>query len=191
MKFKSLMFVPALGLIAGGFLAATAAGTADARELKLAHFMPPVHHNHRNVFVPFAKEVAERSGGDLTIKIFPAGQLGPGPFDQYKRAVEGVTDIAFICHSFNPNIFRKGLLTVQMGTARTAVQATTNYYNSLELMTDEYKDVHLLAFWSVAPTIVVSRERPVRSVDDLAGAKIAIGGPAFSNVLEAWGAEAV
>ena len=191
-KSKSAILKATLAVTAAGMMASAASGMAQAIELKLAHFMPPVHHLHGNVFVPFAERVAAASGGELTIKIFPAGQLGPGPVDQYKRTVEGVTDIGFICHAFTPNLFPKGLLSIQIGEARTAVDATERYYSVFEeFLADEYNEVHALAVWSAAPAIVVSRERLVTSIDDLAGMKIVTGGAAFNSVISAWGGDPV
>ena len=50
---------------------------------------------HTQVMAPFAEKLAEVSGGKLTARIYPAGELGGGPQQLYKRAVDGVADIAF------------------------------------------------------------------------------------------------
>lgn len=69
-------------------LGAAAPGAAAGKELKLAHFMPPVHILHQKVFTPLSEDLAKATGGDLTIKIYPSEALGKGPVQQYKRAVE-------------------------------------------------------------------------------------------------------
>jgi TRAP-type C4-dicarboxylate transport system substrate-binding protein len=46
-------------------------GWAQAVELKLAHFMPPVHVQHLKNFTPFAENVAKLSNGQVTVKIYP------------------------------------------------------------------------------------------------------------------------
>ena len=74
--------------------------TLFAKELKLAHFMPPVHHLQRIMFVPLAKNLAAATNGKLTIKIYPSGGLGKGPVQQYKRVVTGVTDIGFVFQAY-------------------------------------------------------------------------------------------
>ncbi|HSO19860.1 MAG TPA: hypothetical protein VLT88_10400, partial [Desulfosarcina sp.] len=56
-------------------LPATSAA-AEVIELKLAHFMPVMHVQHREAFVPFADKVAELTGGRVRVKIFPGGTLG-------------------------------------------------------------------------------------------------------------------
>ena len=37
--------------------------TLFAKELKLAHFMPPMHHLHKNMFVPLAKDLSAATNG--------------------------------------------------------------------------------------------------------------------------------
>ncbi|MDE0112513.1 MAG: ABC transporter substrate-binding protein, partial [Albidovulum sp.] len=90
------MSITRLGLVAAlataiGFTAQSTAG----EELSVATFVPPQHHTNEVMFKWFSEEIEKRSGGTLTMKLYPAGQLGVGPVQQFKRAVEGVGDIAF------------------------------------------------------------------------------------------------
>jgi TRAP-type C4-dicarboxylate transport system substrate-binding protein len=73
-------------------------GALEAKDFSLAHFMPPSHTRHESVFVPLVEEVKEKADGELTINIYPAGELGAGPQQQYSRAVEGVADLRSDCH---------------------------------------------------------------------------------------------
>ena len=47
------------------------AQTAKPIELKLSHFLSPMHNTHTDVFVPFAKEIEERTKGRVKVTIFP------------------------------------------------------------------------------------------------------------------------
>ncbi|TYA74290.1 TRAP transporter substrate-binding protein [Seonamhaeicola marinus] len=49
--------------------------TSDKKVLYLAHSLPQTHPVHKGI-VEFQKALAKKSGGALTIKIFPDGQLG-------------------------------------------------------------------------------------------------------------------
>ena len=48
---------------------------SDKKVLYLGHSLPQTHPVHKGI-VEFQKALAEKSGGSLTIKIFPDGQLG-------------------------------------------------------------------------------------------------------------------
>ena len=64
-------------------------------ELKLSHSMSPMHHLHVNVFIPFAKEVEERTKGRVKISLYPAEAMGKAK-DHYDMALTGITDISCV-----------------------------------------------------------------------------------------------
>ena len=116
--------------LAGGLSAVLLTGAtqfAAAKELKLATFLPPTHPIV-GMYEQLGKDVAQATNGDLTIKVYAGGSLGAGPFQQYKRAVEGVADIADICHAFHAKVFAKTMLIVQPGAATTATDATNRLW---------------------------------------------------------------
>ena len=51
---------------------------AAADELSVATFVPPQHHTNQVMFKWFGEELEKRSGGSLTMKLYPA-ELSPGP----------------------------------------------------------------------------------------------------------------
>ena len=68
---------------------------AHAKELKMATFMSPKHPINTGALPYLAKNVATETGGSLTLKLYPSGQLGKGPKAQYKRVIENVAEITF------------------------------------------------------------------------------------------------
>ena len=60
-------------LVAAALLAAA---PAAAEELTVATFLPPTHHTNAVVFKWLGEELAKRSNGTLTLKVYPGGQLG-------------------------------------------------------------------------------------------------------------------
>lgn len=176
--------LPALLLVGAGVLA-----PAEARELKLAHFMPPVHKLHRAIFVPFAKDVEKATNGELTIKIYPSGQLGRGPVQQYKRVVEGVADIVFGIQSYSPGLFPRTLLAHQPGVGRTSEEMTRKMWQKIQArhLAVEYTKVKLLFSVVHSPTVLIMKTKPVYSVADLKGMKIRIGSALLSPLVKAWG----
>ncbi|CAJ1369762.1 unnamed protein product [Effrenium voratum] len=145
MKSKSLLGAAAIALVSMMPLA------VSAEELSVANFVPPQHHTNSVLFKWFGEEVDKRSGGTLTIKVYPAGQLGAGPVQQYKRAVEGVADITFGLQAYTPAIFPKTMLIIPPGKATTALEATERLLSVYdEHLADEYEDVKLLGVFTVA-----------------------------------------
>ena len=62
------------GMSGGDKKAAAASGNVQKVELKMAYQLPAEHHLSKSV-EKFAKEVQERSNGQIEIKMYPAGQL--------------------------------------------------------------------------------------------------------------------
>ena len=132
-------------------LASAVSSVTVAEELSVANFVPPQHHTNSVLFKWFGEELAARSGGSLTLKVYPAGQLGAGPVQQYKRAVEGVADITFGLQAYTPAIFPKTMMIIPPGKATTALEATERLLSVYdEHLADEYEDVKLLGIFTVA-----------------------------------------
>ncbi|MFH1797188.1 MAG: TRAP transporter substrate-binding protein [Pseudomonadota bacterium] len=174
--------------LAAALFAATS--VASAAELKLADFQPPTHFVVKNVYDPFAAQISEKTGGAVTVKVYMGGELGPGPAEQYSRAVDGVTDIAFGLPGYTASNFPKTLLAELPGVI-SADTGTARMNANVEMLSDEYKRVVLLGIWNNAPNIIFTANKPVRTLADLKGLKIRVPSRNAGLVVEAWGASPV
>jgi TRAP-type C4-dicarboxylate transport system substrate-binding protein len=176
-----------LALVAA-MLAATS--VASAAELKLADFQPPTHFVVKNVYDPLAAQISERTGGEVTVRVYMGGELGPGPAEQYSRAVDGVSDIAFGLPGYTASNFPKTLLTELPGVI-LADTGTAKMNANVDMLSDEYKRVVLLGIWNNAPNLIFTANEPVRTLEDLKGLKIRVPSRNAGLVVEAWGASPV
>ncbi len=183
MKFSRFTLSAALAIGLG-----VSAQTATSEELSVATFLPPQHHTNTGMFTWFAEEIEKRSGGTLTMKLYPAGQLGAGPVQQYKRAVEGVADITFGVSGYTPALFPKTMLAILPGTAENADQSTRAIWNIYEEhLADEYEDVKVLAVGTVAGNLFAAT-RDVSTLGGMKGAKIVPFAAMTTPIIEALGA---
>lgn len=167
---------------------ALAAGGASAKELKLSHFMSPEHPFHGMIFEWWADELLTASDGDLTIEIYPAGELGPGPVEQYSRAIDGVSDISFVVQGYTPgNPFPLTSLAEQPGAIQDVADTTGAMNRAGDLFADEYRRVHLLSTWAMPPAVLFTRNTPVQSITDVKGMKVRVGTKDAGKLVEAWG----
>ena len=164
------------------------AQTAVGEELSVATFVPPQHHTNTGMFKWFGEEIERRSGGTLTMKLYPAGQLGAGPVQQYKRAVEGVGDIVFGVAAYTPAIFPKTMLAILPGAADDADDSTRRIWAHFdEYFADEFADVKVLAVGTVAGNLFVGT-RDVSTLEGLKGAKLVPFAAMTTPLVEALGA---
>ena len=161
---------------------------ALSEELSVATFVPPQHHTNTVMFKWFGEELEKRSGGSLTMKLFPAGQLGAGPVQQYKRAVEGIADITFGVSAYTPTLFPKTMLAIPPGKATNSAEATQRILSVFdEHLADEYADVKMIGL-STAAGIGISATRDMSTLAGLKGAKIVPYAALTTQIIEAMGA---
>lgn len=167
------------------------AASVNAEELTVASFVPPQHHTNSVMFKWFGEELAKRSGGSLTMKLYPAGQLGAGPVQQYKRAVEGVADITFGVAAYTPAIFPKTMLAIPPGKANSSAEATQRMLAVFdEHLADEFKDVKVIGL-TTAAGIGIAATRDMSTLEGMAGAKVVPYAALTSPIIEAMGATPV
>ena len=186
-------FLLTAALAAGAFAAGAASpSSADAVQLKAATFMSPKHAINRGVIPALAKSLAEETGGSLTVKLFPAGQLGKGPVAQYKRVVDNVAEITFGIQGYTPTIFPRTMVVGQPGVGNSSQEVTEKIWKVYDrYLKPEYKEIKVLALFSNWPPVLITRKKQVIELADAKGMKIRAPSPANIPQLKAWGAAAV
>ncbi len=169
----------------GIFFASAAFAQSD--EIRLGHFMSPQHPMDRFVMRPLSEGYNAAMEGRSVIQIYPAGELGKGPNQQFKRAVTGETDISFGLPGYTQNLFPVTTMFELPGLYTDPVTATEAIWDNIGMVQQDYERVKLLATWSNNPTVIISRDRPVRNFDDLRGMKVRVGNPTTAKIIEDWG----
>jgi TRAP-type C4-dicarboxylate transport system substrate-binding protein len=182
------------------FLKATAAAAAAsalplsrafaADELKLATFVPPTHPIPHYVFTPvWFPEVEKKSGGTLKIRLYPSMQLGGKPPELYRQTLQGISDMCFTLPGYTSNDFPMMALTELPGLSKTGEQGTRNLWAALDkYLSGEFKSAKVLMLWNNDEAALMSKSKPIRTLDDMKGMKIRTPSAAQSAQLEALGA---
>ncbi len=166
------------------------ADISEAKELSLAYFMGPKHPMNAAVFTPFAEKLAEVSSGKLTVKQFPGGALNNVPPKQYSILLDGVADIVFTLPGYTGDLFPKTNIITFPGVCETADACTDALLNALPVVEKEY-DAKVLAIWSNSAPVLLTRDAPVRTLEDMKGLKVRVTSKQDVPFVEALGASAV
>lgn len=181
------------GLAAIGCIAAMMAGQgAFAETLRLAHFVSPAHVITSSVVEPLSEGLAADTDGELTVQVFPGGELGAGPQEQYVRALQGVADIVWGLQGYTSSQFPRTMIAEMPGAIPEGMTGYEFLWNGFEEhLASEFPGTRPLALWTSEPNIFITRDREVRSPADVAGLKIRVSGNISGALVEALGATPV
>jgi TRAP-type C4-dicarboxylate transport system substrate-binding protein len=168
------------------------AGAAPAETLKFAHVVPPAHTITVAVVDPLLQQTTEATGGSLVIDVYPGGELGPGPVEQYVRAVNGVADIVWGLAGYTSSQFPLSMIVELPGV----VDAAGSGYGAMwaaydDYLTGEFPGTRPLALWTSEPNVLIMKDKEIRTPADIAGLKIRVSGAVPGQVIEALGATPV
>lgn len=164
--------------------------TAKTVELKISHFMPVKHAQHK-VLDDWAKEVETASNGQLKFRIFPGGQLGKPPH-QYDSAVKGLTDIAFGLHSYTAGRFPlTSVMRMPFFIHNAEVGSLVLWKVYEKYLKDEHKETKVLWLFCHGAGQVFTTKTQVKTLEDFKGMKIRSPGKIMSDVLTKFGASPV
>ena len=145
---------------------------AQSIEVKMAHFMAPIHVQHQKSFVPFAEKVNSLSGGQVKIRIYPGGALG-GPTQLPDAVKTGITDIAFIIPSYTTARFPRTSAFDLPFLFDSGVHATKVFYDLYgKYLAEDYKDYKVLWLYSSGPGHLHSVTKRIHTLDDVQGMKM-------------------
>ncbi|MEQ8934140.1 MAG: TRAP transporter substrate-binding protein [Silicimonas sp.] len=144
---------------------------ANAETIRVAHADNEAHPKHL-AFLRFVEKVSELSGGDLTVEVFPSGQLG-GERELVEALQTGAVQITSVSNgvmsAFSDQFMLLDIpfLFSNAEQARSAIDASQD-----ELFVDlDAIGLHGLAIWEQGFR-ELSSSAPVESVSDLVGFKV-------------------
>jgi len=180
------------GLAIVGILVLTTGAASFAEELKLAHFVSTSHVVNKAIVNPLVEGVARDSNGTLTIRVYPGGELGAGPMEQYVRALQGVADITWGLQGYTSTQFKKTMIAELPGVRPQGMTGYEMLWNAYDkYLKSEYPGTKPLALYTAEPNIIIMKRRDVKKPEDLEGLKIRVSGSIAGAVVEALGATPV
>ena len=160
---------------------------AEPATLKFATTIPPSNPIVTEVFEPWAKKVNEASNGELNIQVISGPTLA-NPANVWERTVSGVTEIGFGIHGAVGLPFPKTTVTSVPFVVEDLTIGSTGLWRLYEkgLISDEYKDVKILAL-VVTPGSLFSSKKQIARLEDVKGLKVRAANKIVAEVISALG----
>lgn len=176
------------GVMTALLLIGTAANTtlAQTKNLRMANWLPPVHHMTQTL-ANWVAEVDKASGGTLKINVLKAPIAKPP--GQYDITKNGIVDLSWGVPAYTPGRFammRVIELPFLSPNAEIGSIGLWDWYQKNNLMAKEYSDTKLITAFVHGPGVLHSKKQ-IRTLEDLKGVKLRVGGGgvAMSNELGA------
>ena len=175
-------------------MASFGAATAEAETLKVSTFLPPNHVWNRAIEA-WGTEIADLSGGELDLEIFPAGQLGPPP-RQYDLVRTGAADLAVILHSATPGRFPMtelaGLpLTVPSAGNDSAITSRRLTELAPDYLAGEHPDTKILWMAVTPPLKIHLTDADPSDLSAFEGKRVRYAGSTWQKIIETLGGSPV
>ncbi|MEX2630490.1 MAG: TRAP transporter substrate-binding protein [Tistlia sp.] len=182
-------FTHTLALAAVAGLALAAPAKAAEIELKLSHFLPPVHGIHTDFIEPWARQLEACSEGRVAVEIYPGGtQLG-NVAKQQEQVLAGVVDVAHGLTGLPRGRFpRTSVIDLPFLTESADAATRTLWALYPDYLASEYEGLKVLALHAHNGGLIHTRDKKVETMEDLAGLRIRTPSPAISMMLEELGA---
>lgn len=153
----------------------------DTITLRFAQQNPDTGFSTINCVTPWLKQVEEATGGKVKIQAFHGETLARGK-DMWNATKTGITDIGWAFHGYWPGMTPVtdviSLPAMSFNTAEKGSEVLWKLYEKFPEVQNEFKDVKVLLFYTSPPYTLITREKPVKQLDDLKGMKIRMtGGP--------------
>ncbi|MGH7004073.1 MAG: TRAP transporter substrate-binding protein, partial [Alphaproteobacteria bacterium] len=159
-------------------------------KLIFGSWAPPTHHINVDVLPTLGKWIQEATKGRVTFEIKYDLAPPPGQFDAVR---DGVQDVAWIFHGYNPGKFVATQVMELPLLGAGAEAGSVAYWRVHEkylAKADEHKGTMVIGMMTHG-TGVIQSQKPIKSWADLKGMKVRLPGGIASRVGEAFGAVAV
>jgi TRAP-type transport system periplasmic protein len=171
--------------------ASLAPAWAQQITLTLTHHNSPNSLMNQGGIVPWVKKVEEATKGRVKIQVYTSQTLAKGP-DCWRAVKSGVADIGWCFGGFWPDMTPLAeVITLPMLPVQSSEQGSEvlwKLYEKFPAIQKEFADVKPLWLFTTEPFVLATTKKPVKTMEDMKGLKLRIGGGPQSDQIRALGA---
>lgn len=167
-------------------LAIFSANTFSTTQMKVGSWLSPSHVMNAIVLPAWGKRIAKATNGEVKLKIiYHQGH----PKDVFGSVEDGVYDAGWSYHGYIPGRFKLTSIVEIPGlevSAEAASVAHWRVHNKYLKRADEHDGLVLAALFTHGPGQIMMR-KPIKSLADMRGKKIRVGGGIQGNIAKLMG----
>ncbi len=173
------------------FLVGSPAAVAQTQSLRMHTFVPPVAGSYKNLNW-WRQKVEKDSNGALKIQLFGSMQLGGKPADLYSQTKNGVVDIGWVLPGYTAGLFPRlevfelPFIGDDASIVSPAVDDFVRKWGK-----EEWGDVHVIVAHSAGESVIHTKGKAIKTLDDFKGMKIRTPSRISTEALKALGATPV
>jgi TRAP-type transport system periplasmic protein len=167
------------------------APVAQERVLRFHHMLSDNSPQHKDIFLPWTRKIAQASNGRLRINVTPAMQLGGKPAELFAQVESHQVDIVWTVAGYTPGKFPRlevfELPWIASSRSSATSQALHEYYETYAR--EDLANVHMLAVWCHPSGVILNRDEPLLKPADAAGRILRVPSVVIGDALRSLGAE--
>lgn len=187
MKKKMTMMIMCLVIF---WACATVSRADDTITLRFAHQNPDNAISSTQCVVPWFEQVEKATKGKVKTQLFWSQTLAKGK-DNWEATKNGITDIAWCFHGYWPNMTPLtdviSLPALPFTTAEQGSEALWKLYEKYPEIQKELSENKVLLLYTSAPYTLITRDKQVKTLEDLQGLKIRMTGGPPTDMMKALG----
>lgn len=166
-----------------GLMSSWFCGSSPAEQvtLRFAHQNPESGLSTKSCIEPWIKQVEEATGNKVKIQPYYGQTLAKGK-DMWNAVKTGIADMGWAFHGYWPGLTPVSdvisLPALGFKSAEKGSEVLWRLYEKYPEIQKEYDDVKVLLFYTSPPYTLITRDKPVKTMEDLKGMKLRMtGGP--------------
>ena len=144
--------------------------------------------------IPWQERITKASNGEIQFQGYYGQSLFKG-VDAWEAVKQGQTDIGFICMGFFPGVASLSewamLPFIPFTTGEAAGRVAWKMYEKYPEYAKQYEDIHVLHFMILQPYFWQMRNKSIRTIEDVKGAKIRVASPVQADTIRILGGSPV
>ena len=178
----------ALALLAAAAASLIPQPAAAQTVLRFNVWVPPTHHTHVKMMMPWAADVEAATQGRVKVEFTPSS-LGAPP-RQFDLAAEGIADVTFGDHAYTPGrlyLTKMAELPFLGSSAEALSVAHWRTYSAQPQAATEHDGTKLLSVFMHGPAGIMTTKKKIDSLGALNGVKMRVPGEVQSKIIRLLG----